>query len=62
MWLRWSGGALFGSVKQKEIRAAAAPMNTFADYCDRDDLNVCKRTRENGRPHPLEICGVAEMR
>jgi len=23
-------------------------MNTFATYCDRDDLNVCKRERENG--------------
>jgi hypothetical protein len=40
--------ALFGSVTQKEIRAAAAPMNTFAPYCDRDDLNVCKRAQENG--------------
>jgi hypothetical protein len=40
--------ALFESVKQKAIRAAAAPMNTFAAYCDRDDLNVCKRARENG--------------
>ena len=38
-------GALFGSVTQKGIRAAAAPMNTFAADCDRDDLNVCKRTR-----------------
>ena len=41
-------GALFGSVTQKEIRAAAAPMNTFAPYCDRDDLIVCKRAQENG--------------
>ena len=40
--------ALFESVTQKGIRAAAAPMNTFAVYCDRDDLNVCKRARENG--------------
>ena len=40
--------ALFESVRQKGIRAAAAPMNTFAVYCDRDDLNVCKRARENG--------------
>ena len=39
--------ALFESVTQKAIRAAAAPMNTFAVYCDRDDLNVCKRAREN---------------
>jgi hypothetical protein len=23
-------------------------MNTFAAYCDRDDLNVCKRALENG--------------
>jgi hypothetical protein len=36
-------------------------MNTFAANCDRDDLNVCKRARENGRSHQLEICGVAEM-
>jgi hypothetical protein len=41
-------GALFESVTQKGIRAAAAPMNTFAAHCDRDDLNVCKRARENG--------------
>ena len=40
--------ALFESVTQEAIRAAAAPMNTFAAYCDRDDLNVCKRARENG--------------
>jgi len=40
--------ALFESVTRKGIRAAAAPMNTFAVYCDRDDLNVCKRARENG--------------
>jgi hypothetical protein len=40
--------ALFESVTQKGIRAAAAPMNTFAVYYDRDDLNVCKRARENG--------------
>jgi hypothetical protein len=40
--------ALFESVRQKGIRAAAAPMNTFAAYCDRDDLNVCKRAPENG--------------
>ena len=49
MWLRWFGGvALFESVTQKGIRAAAAPVNAFATYCDRDDLNVCKRARENG--------------
>ena len=53
--------ALFGSVTQKGIRAAAAPMNSFADYFGTDDLNVCKRARENGRSHPLEICGVAEI-
>src|SRR5258708_1414958 len=41
-------GALFESVTQKAIRPAAAPINTFAAYCDRDDLNVCKRARENG--------------
>ena len=23
-------------------------MNAVADYCDREDLNVCKRARENG--------------
>ena len=40
--------ALFESVTQKGIRAAAAPINTFAAYCDRDDLNVCKRALENG--------------
>jgi hypothetical protein len=40
--------ALFESVTQEAIRAAAAPMNTFAAYCDRDDLNVCKRALENG--------------
>ena len=40
--------ALFESVTQKAIRAAAAPIDTFAAYCDRDDLNVCKRARENG--------------
>lgn len=40
--------ALFESVTQKAIRAAAAPINTFAVYFDRDDLNVCKRARENG--------------
>jgi hypothetical protein len=40
--------ALFESVTQKAIWAAAAPINTFAAYCDRDDLNVCKRARENG--------------
>jgi len=48
-------GALFESVTQKGIRAAAAPMNTFAAYCDRDDLNVCKRAREKWRSHQLEI-------
>jgi hypothetical protein len=36
-------------------------MNSFADYFGRDDLNVCKRARENGRSHPLENCGVAEI-
>ena len=40
--------ALFGSITQKAIRAAAAPMNTFAVNFDRDDLNVCKRAWENG--------------
>ena len=40
--------ALFESITKKAIRAAAAPINTFAVYFDRDDLNVCKRARENG--------------
>ncbi len=44
-------GLVGGSVRERYaegIRAAAAPMNTFAAYCDRDDLSVCKRARENG--------------
>jgi hypothetical protein len=43
--------ALFESVRlvtRKAIRPAAAPINTFAVYYGRDDLNVCKRARENG--------------
>jgi hypothetical protein len=43
--------ALFESVTQKGIRAAAAPIKA---YCDRDDLNVCKRAREKWRWHQLE--------
>jgi hypothetical protein len=31
----------------KAIRSAAAPMNTFGVYCDRDDLNVSKRGLPN---------------
>jgi hypothetical protein len=42
------GGSIRERLTQKAIRPAAAPMNTFAAYCDRDDLNVCKRARENG--------------
>lgn len=53
--------ALFESATQKGIRAAAAPINTFAAHCDRDDLNVCKRARENGRRHQLETGSVAEI-
>ena len=61
MWLRWSGGALFGSVTQKGIRAAAAPMNTFAANSDRDDLNVCKRAQENGDIASRFAIGHAEV-
>jgi hypothetical protein len=35
-------------VWQKAIRHAAAPMNAFAVYYDRDDLNVSKREQRNG--------------
>jgi hypothetical protein len=53
--------ALFESVTQKGIRAAAAPISTFAAHCDRDDLNVCKRAREKWRWRQLETQGFAEM-
>jgi hypothetical protein len=49
VWCNWV--ALFesvGLVTQKAIRSAAAPMNAFAVYYDRDDLNVSKRAQRNG--------------
>ena len=47
----WNWVTLFecvGLVTQKAIRPAAAPMNTFAVYYDRDDLNVSKCAQRNG--------------
>src|SRR6478609_4840721 len=43
----WVGGSIRERLT-KAVRAAAAPKNTFAAYRDRDDLSVCKHTRENG--------------
>jgi hypothetical protein len=52
----WNWVALFesvGLVTQKAIRPAAAPMNAFAVYYDRDDLNVSKRAQRNGEASTL---------
>ncbi len=54
----WDWMAPFESVlpvTQKAIRPAAAPMNTFAVYCDRDDLNVSKRCAAERPTRQLQV-------
>jgi hypothetical protein len=42
IWLRWSGGWLYSRASRGRFACRRGPINTFAVYCDRDDLNVPK--------------------